>query len=744
MILCAAPEQRHGRPRVRERLVPRTTLIRRLTGSSDVPLVLVVAPGGYGKTTVLSQWDDHDSRPFAWITLDEGDNDSGRLLASVASVLDAIEPVDRSLRAALAAPRPKAPDLLPMLVSALQDRSRRFVLVLDDVHMIRNEKSLRALATIADNMPWGSQLALASREEPRVAVGRRRANRNIVELRFRDLVMTSSQSAELLRLTGIQLDRGSLDSIVEVAEGWPAALYLATLSLGRCPDSAAATRFGGDDRLIADYLRDEVLSGLVPDRLEFLRRTAVLDLLSPSLCDAILEGTDSARVLAELERSHVLVFPADEPGYHRYHRLFAGLLRAELRAVEPELEPELHRRAARWHGRRGDTDSAIAHAVSARDGGLAGDLMWANLLRYVSQGRHSPVPRWLDGFTDEEIGAHPSLALVAAGHQIARGDRNLAEHWTSAAAQRVREGRRGAKPALEGGVAVLRAAAGTDGIVRMIEDASSAYQLFAEDDPWRSLCCFLVGTGRHLSGARDRAEAWLEEGARRGTVNAPSIRAMCLAQLALLRIDEGDWENAHIHALRARIQIERFAILDYPTSALVLAVASTVFAQAGRVDEATIDTRRAARLAGELDEFAPWYETEIRIVLARTALRLGDVAGAGAQAAHASRLLRHGPDVAVLHEWLHDLVARTGAAAGHPKEDGWSLTTAELRVLQFLPTHLSLPEIARELNVSTNTVKTHTRAVYRKLDASSRTEAVTQARGAGLIDVDRLALAEAA
>jgi LuxR family maltose regulon positive regulatory protein len=308
----------------------------------------------------------------------------------------------------------------------------------------------------------------------------------------------------------------------------------------------------------------------------------------------------------------------------------------------------------------------------------------------------------------------------------------------------LRERRPDSDPALEGGVAVLRAAAGTEGLVRMLEDASRAYQLFSEDDPWRSLCCFLVGTGRHLSGARDRAGTWLEEGARRGAIDAPSIRAMCLAQLALLRIDEGDWENAHIHALRARIQIERLGVLDYPTSTLVLAVASAVFAQAGRVDEAKIDARRAAQLAGELTEFAPWYETEIRVVLARTALRLGDLAGARAQLAHAARLLRPASDRGVLHEWLEDLGMRVGAAAGHPPSDRWSLTTAELRVLQFLPTHLSLPEIARELNVSANTVKTHTRAVYRKLDASSRAEAVTHARGAGLIDATRFSLAEAA
>jgi LuxR family maltose regulon positive regulatory protein len=290
----------------------------------------------------------------------------------------------------------------------------------------------------------------------------------------------------------------------------------------------------------------------------------------------------------------------------------------------------------------------------------------------------------------------------------------------------------------------LRAAAGAEGIERTLEDAVRAYDLFAEDDPWRSLCCFLTGAMRHLTGARDRARAWLEEGARRGAAKAPGVRALCLAQLALLAIDDDDWVTARVHAGRARGQIERFGILDYPTSALVLAVSSAVHAREGRVDEATIDATRAAGLAGQLVDFVPWYEIEVRIALARTALRLSDVTGAQTQLGDAARLLRQSSDAAVLQEWLGELWMRASSASGHPDGERWSLTTAELRVLQFLPTHLSFPEIAARLNVSANTVKTHTRAVYRKLDAGSRGQAVDHARVAGLIDPAAHTLAEAA
>jgi LuxR family transcriptional regulator, maltose regulon positive regulatory protein len=738
-------ESKHRCPPLRDGLVPRPRLTRRVAGASDLPLALLVAPAGYGKTTILSQWAVQDKRAFAWVTLDEGDNDPRRLLASIVSVLDTVEPVDRHQRGSMSAPGSSDADLLAALMGALESRTRPFVLVLDDVHAVRAGKSLKTLTAIVDHLPRGSTLALASRDEPRMPVGRMRANRNVVELRSGDLVMTSSEGAALLRLAGVELPESQAEAIVRRTEGWPAALYLAALSLGDSSDPAtAAMWFGGHDRLVADYLRDEVLSELPPDRIAFLMRASVLDQLSGPVCDAVLQRADSGRVLAELERSNVLVFPADNAGYHTYHGLLAEMLRAELHRSEPRLASKLHGRAATWHAANGDIDDAVRHAIAARDAGLAGDLLWANLLRYVSYGRNAPIQRWLAHFTDDEITAHPSLALVAAGSELARGDRNLMEHWTSAAARRLGEAAPHAVPPLEGGVAILRAAAGTEGVAGTLEGAERAYRLFAEDDPWRSLCCLLIGAMRHLSGARDRACIWLEEGARRGAVRAPSIQALCLAQLALLAIDEGDWGNAHVYASRARGQIERFGVLDYPTSALVLAVASAAHAQGGRIDEAKIDAGRATALAERLVDFAPWYEIEIRIVLCRTALRLSDLADARAQIAHASRLLRRSPDAAVLHEWLDELGLRAGAATGRSNGDRWALTTAELRVLQFLPTHLSYPEIAARLNVSANTVKTHTRAVYRKLDASSRGEAVAQARGAGLIDAVSLTLAAAA
>jgi LuxR family maltose regulon positive regulatory protein len=694
----------------------------------------VVAPVGYGKTTILSQWAEEDRRPFAWVTLDERDNEPKLLLTSILSVLHSIEPIDHASQDA---------PTLSHLLGVIESRSRAFVLVLDDVHVLRAKKSIEILSAIVDHLPWGSQLALASRDEPGARVGRLRANRKVVELRFGDLKMTPSEAGALLTMAGLDLDNAGVEALLQRTEGWPAALYLAALSLRESPDHAnAVLRFGGEDRLVADYLRDEVLSELSEDQITLLTRSAVLDQLSGSLCDAVLQRSGSGRVLAQLERSNLLVFRTDG-GSYRYHRLLGEMLLAELRRSEPEREPDLHRRAAAWHSGHADVDHAIRHLIAARDTRAAGELLWAHLWRYVRHGRNATVQRWLDLFTDEEIAGQPALALVAASSQLVAGNRGAAEHWTGVASRGLeREGE--SASSLEAGVAIMRAGIATGGMADITPCADIAYGLLQDDSPGRAVSRLLTGVASYLIGERETALTQLEEGARRGAVAAPHVQAVCLAQLALLAIDEGDWENANALSTRARAQIERFGLSGYPTSALIYAVSAAVQAHNGRVDGAKIDLRRATDLVEMLADFAPWYEVEVRITLARATLRLSDVPGARRHLAVASRLFRRCPDAVVLGELLVESVDQTDSAPGHSVDGQWLLTTAELRVLQFLPTHLSFPEIAAQLNVSANTVKTHSRAVYRKLDASSRTEAVAHACDVGLIETNAAALAEAA
>jgi LuxR family maltose regulon positive regulatory protein len=269
----------------------------------------------------------------------------------------------------------------------------------------------------------------------------------------------------------------------------------------------------------------------------------------------------------------------------------------------------------------------------------------------------------------------------------------------------------------------------------MRDDAARAYALEAEDSPWRSMDRLLEGTACHLLGARERAHALLQEGSRRGVVAAPSVNALCLAQLALLAIERDDWARGTELAARARSQIERFRLAEYPTMSLVLAVAALTQAQRGHVDAAKDDCGDATRLLDAMDDFMPWYVAEVRIVLARVALRLSDVIGARALIEEAAQALRSTPDAPVLGVWLEDVTAQVKAYSASAVVAPASLTTAELRILGLLPTHLSFREMGSRLYVSPNTVKTQAQAVYRKLDASSRSQAVARARELGLLEL---------
>jgi LuxR family maltose regulon positive regulatory protein len=216
---------------------------------------------------------------------------------------------------------------------------------------------------------------------------------------------------------------------------------------------------------------------------------------------------------------------------------------------------------------------------------------------------------------------------------------------------------------------------------------------------------------------------------------SPGVQTLCLAQLALVAIDEEDWDAGEARAALALAQVERVGITEYPTEALVFAVSSLVRARRGRIEEATGDLRQSRALLAALSDFFPWYEAETRIVLARAALRLSDVSLARTLLTEAARALRHVPEVPVLDRWLKETRKQAAPGAAHAGAQQLSLTTAELRVLQFLPSHLSIREIAERLYVSPNTVKTHARALYRKLDASSRAEAVVRADETGLLDI---------
>ena len=268
----------------------------------------------------------------------------------------------------------------------------------------------------------------------------------------------------------------------------------------------------------------------------------------------------------------------------------------------------------------------------------------------------------------------------------------------------------------------------------MRREAARASALEEEDSPWRAVFSLLQGVAEHLTGDPGQAREHLQDGVLRSSLAAPPVETLCLSQLAMIAVEEGDWDQGADLIARAVGLLERLELDSYPTSALTFAISADVRAQVGHVDEGKRHARRAAYLLAQLGDFIPWYEAETRIALARAALRLADIRAARALLAEASQLARRVPDAVVFGGWLDDTWGLLDSAATSALAGPATLTIAELRILRFLPTHLSFREIGGRLHVSTNTVKTQAHAVYRKLEVSSRSGAVARATEIGLLD----------
>jgi LuxR family maltose regulon positive regulatory protein len=716
--------------------VQRPRLLSRLEESS-LPLVLVNAPSGYGKSVLIGQWADRDPRPYPTLILGDEHNDPAMLVASVVTALDAIEPASRAVTVALANPDPSLEKVvLPRLGDSLKGRQIPFVLVLDDFERINSAPALAVVRTLIAHLPRGSQLVLATRTEPELAIGRLRVQGGINELGAAELVMTKGECQELLGALGLRLDPGQVETLVRRTEGWPAALHLAGLALRDAPDlDEAIDRFAGDDRFVVDYIREEFLESAGRSRLDFLRRASILDRLSGDLCDAVLERRGSATQLRELSRTNMLLTPLDRRDeWFRFHPLFREMLRAELRRAEPEEEAGLDRRASDWWAAHGDWDRAIRHAVDAGALDRAGELLWTGIPEFTTRGRNATVIGWLDRLGEQAVASDAALSLSASYAQITQGAGGKTDYWAAVAAGLIdKEPPSEKKTVLTAGLGLIEAALARGGVGAIADRTALAAELLPADSPWMSMCRLVEGVGLHLQGRRPEAKEKLADGARRGAVGAPNVQVLCLSQLALLAIEADDWTLAEMLASQARAQLDRSGIDEYPMMALALAVSALVRSRTGRVEAAAADLRQGRALLERLEDFAPWYEAETWVALARASVRLGDVPEATLMLGEASRVLELTPDAIVLAEWIAVTARSIEAVSASAISD---LTPAELHILQYLPTHLSFPQIAGQVFVSPNTVKTQAQSVYRKLGVSSRREAVEQARAAGLLDPD--------
>ncbi len=684
-------------------LIPRPQLVTRLREANGYPLVLITAPAGYAKSSLLAQWAEEDGRPFALVTLSSRDDHPSRLLNRLVQTLDSVS-----------------------------SGGHPFVVAIDEADALRTKGALTALGNSIASLPPEGQIVLVSRRELALPLGRMRAHRQVFELTRRDLAMSRIESEALLRTIGLRLSSDEIETLYERTEGWPAALYLAGLALGdREGTPVDAAHFGGDDRFVADYMRDEFLAGISVARLRFLMRTSILEDLAGKVCDEVLERTGSGRVLRELARSKLPLEPLDHAdGTYRYHPLFKQTLAAELHRREPELESDLHRRASDWYAEHERFEEAIDHATAGGDEKRAAQLIWARAAPYLAVGDRDDLRRWLGRFSDRKLARSAQLALTTAHLYLALGDGDHAAHWSSVAQEAFDEVALDDAD-LEADLLILKVTLPADGIVQMGVDATRAGELHPPESPWRAMSYFYAGVSRYLADDTGGARELFEEGARKGSATAPIAQVFCLVQLTFLHLDRDDFEGALRVVAQAREQLERFRLGEYPILAFFFVASALTRAREGRIEEAAADSNRAKKMLDRLDGFPDWYQGQARIQLARASRLLDDLPAATALLAEATEFADRLDDAPALSRWLSEAKSATAAMAGGEARS--ELTPAELRTLRFLPSHLSFRKIAEQSFVSPNTVKTQAQAIYRKLDATSRGEAVERARDRGLL-----------
>jgi LuxR family transcriptional regulator, maltose regulon positive regulatory protein len=727
------------RPPVRPGAVRRSPLIERLTRGDLGPIVSLVAPAGYGKTTLLSQWAARNGQAFAWVSVEEPDNDPKVLLTYVAEALDEIEPIGEPVFAALASPGSSVPgSVVPRLGSAFSSMTSPVVLVIDDVHTLHNRECRAALSVLADHVPDGSRLVLAGRDEPPLRVARLRAEGRILEIGPGDLSLTPGEAASLLRDAGVVLRENDVAALHRRTEGWPAGLYLAALCL-RQGDSPADTMvtFGGDDRLISEYMESEFLARISQRTKTFLTRTAVLERMSGPLCDAVLDEAESAVTLGDLAGSNLLLVPLDRRGeWYRYHHLFRDMLLAQLERREPGLMPELRKRAADWYVRNGLLEEALEYSMAAGDVDAAVRLVEKLGVTVYWQGRVNTVQRWYRWLEDRDgIEGHPTAAVLASLLAALTARPADAERWADV----VDRWQRGElawpdDPTAQAWAAVLRALLCRRGVGQMLVDADEAARGFTAANLVAPAPMLVQGLARVLSGDIDAGDAFLEVALDVGEdAGAPEVPPIVLAERSLVAMARGQWDRAEVLADEAGNVLRKSGIEESLATPLVCAAQARAALRRGDIPAARRHIVSAQRLRPLLTYALPHLAAQARIELSRVHLALADLEGARTLMREVDELLRRRPGLGTLVSEAAALRARLAEQRSSGPPGASALTGAELRLLPMLCTHLSFPEIAAEMFLSTATIKSEAMSIYRKLGVSSRSQAVTRSRELGLL-----------
>jgi LuxR family maltose regulon positive regulatory protein len=730
-------ESKLAPPRLREGTIPRRELATRLRPKPPANISLVVAPAGYGKTTLLAELHGRiDRQPAAWLSLDERDNDPVTLLMYLALALHRIGVCERQLVEVLARPRRSLASMIGRLRRSIQ-ASGPFTLLIDDLHVLAGEQSFRIVHDLVCDLPPVARVVLASRTEPALPVTELRSAARLIQFGIEDIRLSEKEVGALLRSTGLTVSEEDVAELAERTEGWPAGVYLAALVAVARDDGEPVTAFRGSDRFVSDYVRFEHLDYLPDEDARFLLRASVLDRPAGPLCDAALDISGSESKLEELAQTNLVLIPVtDHPQRtYRFQNLFREALQAELRRVEPELAETIAARASVWCEQRGDTQSAIEYAHAAGDVDRFAELVPRYAMELYYGGRYVTIARWFAQLDDDELLArHPALAATGALLQGLEGRDEEALRWAGIAE------RGGADSPMPDGspagawTALVGAAMCRSGVEQMRADAELAVAELAAGSWWQPSAMLYLGMARLLAGDAAVADEILAEAhAAATTANIVDIAAFALAERSMIAGAAGRWSDADDLAIQARDAIQDAHLDDYVTSAATYAASAHAAVHRNDWVRARADLDHAERLLLPVSHAFPWFTAQVLLEAARVRIELSDPPSASASLAEAKAVLVAASDLGVLHAQAAELevaIEKRFHTAGRQE----NLTPAELRLLPLLTTHLTFREIAEHLNVSRNTVKTQAICTYRKLGASSRSEAIQRAVALGLVE----------
>ncbi len=711
------------------------------------PLTVIRGPAGSGKSLLMAQWrlTALSDRKVAWLSLDEGDNEPVRFWSYVIAALRSVLPdFGEGPLSLLRAPGVDLmEEAVPALINELLETSSETVLLLDDYHVIQHEAIHAGIGFLLEHVPGNHHFVIASRSEPPLPLARLRARGSLSEIDPEQLGFSEPEAEYLLNeVHQLGLAVNTVSRLHQRTEGWAAGLYLAALSLRDRRDAdELIAGFSAGDRRIVDYLVGEVLNQQPDAILRFLLCTSVLERFCAPLCEAVTGAGGAREMLDRVERSNYFLIPLDpRREWYRYHHLFAELLRHELERREPGASVELRRRAGRWLADAGMISEAVPHMVAAGDLDEAADLIAAYGAAFATGERGigralTVMTEWFDALPAEYVVADARLCVGRSGVALALGRQDEILPWLDRAEQAPNH-RLDRDPTFASRATVRRAAAWQLlGDVRLSREL--AEQVMPLDGSLRdhALAGSVLGATARWLGDDAMAVDFLTRAGQLGRERDPVAAVAAYGHLALIAADHNDWQTCDVNVKTALDVIAESELQEYWMGSFAHLAKGRLLGKQRRPSEAQAELTRAvilARRGGGVVGLA-----YVLVTVAEARRELGDRHSAIALVREARELSAHAPEPGTLVPRLLDKAERSLRLVSEPHGSRLAiveeLTAREAAVLSLLPTGLSAREIGQELGVSRNTVKTHSKNLYRKLGATGRRQAVARGRELGLL-----------